>query len=178
MLTSEELLQHYRRQRRWTRALVAAIPEEYFPWRPAPDAFGCGDLVRHLMQSEIFWNRLLCRAARGEPYDPFGLPGGPEERLEALRQPNLQSSRDEKYGASFAGCLERWAEIQKRTEHDLAALEDAWLGRLATHPLTGLEAAVWEMALVMLAHEGHHRGQLSAYLKMLGVPQPAAIWTG
>jgi uncharacterized damage-inducible protein DinB len=31
------------------------------------------------------------------------------------------------------------------------------------------------MLLVMVEHEGHHRGQLTAYLKMLGVDQPAAV---
>ncbi len=31
------------------------------------------------------------------------------------------------------------------------------------------------MLLVMLEHEAHHRGQLTAYLKMLEVDQPAAV---
>ena len=75
MRTIEEFLVYFRRQRSWTRSLVAAAPEACFDWRPAPDAFSCGELVRHLIQSEAFWRRLLLAAAAGQRYDPFGLTG-------------------------------------------------------------------------------------------------------
>ena len=176
MRTMDEFLEHYRRQRRWTRRLAASIPEEHVDWAPADGAFTCGDLVRHLMQAEIFWCRLLTRAAAGEALDPFGLDGTAEDRLRAFRAGNLQASHQSDYGATIEESLERWEEIQDRTEREFSALPDSALSDvLVKHPLTRLEAPLWQMLLMMVEHEGHHRGQLSAYLKVLGAEQPAAL---
>lgn len=175
MRTIDDFLAHFRRQREWTRRMIGAIPEERFSWAPIEGAFSCGDLVRHLMQAEVFWCRLLVRAAAGEALDPFQLEGEAEQRMRAFRGRNLETSHDDRCGKTFAGCLERWEEIGRRTEGELRALEDAALSDVEVdHPLTTLRAPLWEMLLVMLEHEAHHRGQLSAYLKVLGLPQPAA----
>jgi uncharacterized damage-inducible protein DinB len=171
-MNGTDLLQHYRRQRRWTLLLVDAIPPDRFDWAPHADTFRLGDLVRHLMQAEVFWRKLMEHAARGEDWDPFGLPGPPRERIAAFAPRNLEVSRSDKYGADLEACRSRWASIQADTEAALAAVAaDQW-ERDIHHPLTGLVVPLWEAVLVMLAHEGHHRGQLSAYLKQLGAPQP------
>jgi len=175
MITLADFLDHFRRQRRWTLSVVGAIPSRHFDWAPAKGAFSCGDLVRHLMQAEIFWCRLLTAAAAGESLDPFGLEGAAEERMQSFRGRNLESSHNTDYGASAAECVERWSKIQQRTETELGALPDsALVDVVIDHPLTRLEAPLWEGLLVMIEHEAHHRGQLSAYLKMLEVEQPAA----
>jgi uncharacterized damage-inducible protein DinB len=172
MRSIQDFLTHYRRQRVWTRALVAAIPAEHVGWAPRPGEFSCLGLVRHMMQAEVFWRRLLVAGARGEAYDPFRLPGALAERLAAFREPNVRSSESPKYGRDVEECLARWTEIQRETEADLGAIPEDKLGVEIYHPLAGLRAPLWEMALVMVEHEGHHRGQLSAYLKSLGVAQP------
>jgi uncharacterized damage-inducible protein DinB len=170
MLTTRDLVAHFQRQRGWTRRLIAAIPAE--------TEFGCGDLVRHLIQAEIFWRRLLQHGVEGEVYDPFELASPPGERMEEFRGPNLEASRDPRFGNSFAECLEIWASIEKRTVQELSQIpDDALTGTSLRHPLTGLEASVGEMFLVMIEHEAHHRGQLSGYLKVLGERQPAEFGT-
>lgn len=175
MRSISDYLEFFRRQRLWTRALVAAIPEEHFDWRPDAESFSCGDLVRHLMQAEIFWTRLLLRIAEGEEIAVYSFGADPESRMSAFRERNLESSHDEKYGAGFAEALERWREIQLRTEGELAKIpQSALYERSARHPLTEFEGPLWQFLLFFLAHEAHHRGQLSAYLKILGVAQPAA----
>lgn len=178
MQTIEEFLAHFRRQRAWTRAIVAAVPEEKFDWAPAEDAFSCGDLVRHLIQSEIFWTRLIEHGARGEEFDPFDLEEPPgDRRMTAFRGHNLQAAHNPRYGTSPGECLAKWEEVSAETERRLQTIEDEALhARRMHHPLAGLEGPVWEFLVAMLEHEAHHRGQLSAYLKMLGVPQPAAAW--
>jgi len=45
------------------------------------------------------------------------------------------------------------------------------------HPVAGLVAPLGEFIWFMASHEVHHRGQLSAYAKMLGLPQPP-LYTG
>ncbi len=175
---SEDFLSHFRRQRGWTRKLFAALPEEVFPWRPGEREFGCGDLLRHLIQAERFWVRLLTSAAGGESYDPFGL-GGLElgDRVEAFREPNVRAAADERYGTSFAAGLQRWREVESQSCSRLAEIPAEAIRRMVRHPLSGLEATVEEMFWVMIEHEAHHRGQLSAYMKVLGIAHPADLWT-
>ena len=169
----ERLLRLWRQERAWTRRLVAAFPESAFGWRPAPDAFSCGELVVHLVQSERFWRKLLVEAAAGRRYDPFGLSGTVEERFAAFRSPNLLSTRASRQPATFAACLERWAAEQAETETAFAAFTAEQLrGAVVHHPVGGLVAPLGDMIWFMASHEVHHRGQLSAYAKMLGLPQP------
>jgi uncharacterized damage-inducible protein DinB len=167
-------LARFRQEREWTRALVACLPEEAFGWRPAPDAFSCGELVIHLMQAERFWRKLLVEAVAGRDYDPFRLPGATTaERYAAFRAPNEASSRRPGLPATFADCLARWQEVQTETESAFAAFTSEQLGAVTVrHPVAGLQAPLEDMLDVMIGHEAHHRGQLSAYAKMLGVPQP------
>jgi uncharacterized damage-inducible protein DinB len=173
MRTIAEFLEHYRRQRRWSRALVAAIPPEHFDWSPAADAFRCSDIVRHLMQSEQFFLRIIVSAARGETFDPFHLQGSGAERFQAFRGRNLALSKRDQLGATPSACLEQWQKIQAETERELARISaDQLTAVRVTHPLANITAPLWEMLWIMMTHESHHRGQLSAYLKVLKLPQP------
>jgi uncharacterized damage-inducible protein DinB len=177
MRTIQDFLAFYRRQRGWTRTLIAAVPEEYFGWRPAPTAFSCGELVRHLIQSEGFWVRLILEAAEGRSFDPFGFTGTARERMEVLRPQNLDSAaKGERKGRSFAECLEIWGRFQERTEADLGRITPEQLATVEVdHPLLAVRMPLWETLVTMVGHEVHHRGQLSAYLKTIGVEQPAAL---
>ncbi|HEX7181263.1 MAG TPA: DinB family protein [Thermoanaerobaculia bacterium] len=176
MRTIQDFLAYFRRQRSWTRTLVAAVPEEHFHWRPAADAFSCGELVRHLIQSEVFWRRMLLEGAEGRSFDPFGLTGTGLERMTAFRRRNLASSGGDKYGTSFAGLLETWSGIQAQTEEHLSRISPEQLASAELeHPLLTMRAPLWEMLLTMVGHEVHHRGQLSAYLKAIGAEQPASL---
>lgn len=86
-----------------------------------------------------------------------------------------RGAADAAYGTTIAACLDRWGHVQLDTERALLAIPDAALARVVEHPGTGITGALWEMGLSMVEHEIHHRGQLSAYLKMLGVDQPALL---
>ena len=175
---AERHLRLRRQERAWTRQLVAAFPESTFGWRPAPDAFSCGELVIHLIQAERFWRRLLVEAAAGRPYDPFGLQGSAEERYAAFREPNFRSAGGPRHPTTFAACLERWAAEQAETEAAFAAFTAEQLATATVHhPVAGIVAPLGEFFWFMTSHEVHHRGQLSAYAKMLGLPQPP-LYTG
>jgi uncharacterized damage-inducible protein DinB len=174
--TVEHYLFLFRRERGWTRALVAALPEESFDWRPAPDAFSCGEVVRHLILAERFWRRLLVEAVAGRRWDPFGYQGGVVARLEAFRARNLASAASGAEGGTFTACLDHWAKVQRETEAVVAALTAEQLERVIVHhPIALFEAPIGEMLHYMMSHEIHHRGQLSAYAKMLGVRQPPVV---
>jgi uncharacterized damage-inducible protein DinB len=177
-LSVERPLRLWRRERDWTRRLVAAFPDSAFGWRPAPAAFSCGELVIHLIQSERFWRRLLVEAAAGRRYDPFGLSGNAEERYAAFREPNFVSASSPRHPATFAACLERWAAEQAETDAAFAAFTGEQLATaIVHHPVAGFVEPLVDMLWLMASHEVHHRGQLSAYAKMLGLAQPP-LYTG
>ena len=177
-LSVERPLRLWRRERAWTRQLVAAFPESAFGWRPAPAAFSCGELVIHLIQSERFWRRLLVEAAAGRRYDPFGLSGNAEARYAAFREPNLLSASSPRHPTTFAACLERWALEQAETDAAFAAFTGEQLATaIVHHPVAGFVEPLVDMIWLMASHEVHHRGQLSAYAKMLGLAQPP-LYTG
>ena len=178
MTEVEDFLVHFRRQRRWTRDLVAAVPQEHFDWSPGDGSFSCGQLVRHLIQAEVFWRRLLSAALSGKEYDPFGLEGSAGERMRSFRAPNLRASANDKLGTTFDQCLAAWLGVQAETEQMIGSLTPEQLSGIhVRHSLTGLEAYLGEMLMVMFEHEAHHRGQLSAYMKNLGLAQPTSLWT-
>ena len=178
MRTTADFLSFLRRQRRWTLDMVAAVPEEHFDWRPSEDSFSCGELVRHLIQADLFWARMLATLAAGEAFDPFGLEGSGEERMRAFRSPNLDFARRDDQGSSFAELLASWETAEAKVTRTLGEIPDEALDGVAgTHPLTRFEGRIWELMLLMLEHEAHHRGQLSAYLRVLGVPLPATFGT-
>jgi uncharacterized damage-inducible protein DinB len=176
-MDATDLLTHFRRQRAWTRELVAVLPDELFEWVPEGSGFTCGGLVRHLIQAEIFWAGLLKTSVAGEVYDPLGLPGSFEERMESFRDINVGASRGDALGSTAAECLESWNGVQEKMEGLIAGLDATALETRGVHPLTGLEAPVWELVLVMIEHEAHHRGQLSAYLKARDVKHPSTLWS-
>ena len=176
MAAIDRFLHLYRRERAWTRRLVAAFPESVFDWRPREDAFSCGEVVRHLIQAERFWRRLLADAVAGQAWDPFGLDGAVRERMETFRPRNFAFAQRDSELATFAACLARWEQVQGDTEAAFAAFTDETLATVeVVHPISRLTGPVGEMLHYMLSHESHHRGQLSAYAKMLGVRQPPVI---
>jgi len=172
VITLERQLAIFRQERAWTRQLVAALPESAFGWRPAEDAFSCGELAVHLVQAERFWRKLLVEAAAGRAFDPFQLEGDGTTRLVAFRADNLRSARRAAEAKTFAAVLSWWDEVQAETEAALAALEEMQLAAMVDHPLARLRHPVGEMLHYMISHEVHHRGQLSAYAKMMHVEQP------
>ena len=172
----DRFLHLYRRERGWTRGLVAALPDASFDWRPAPLEFSCGEVVRHLIQAERFWRRLLVEAAEGRSYDPFGFSGTGSQRHDALRERNLASAQRVGELASYAACLHHWAQVQAETETAFARFTDEQLATaIVDHPIAGIRAPLADMLHYMLSHEIHHRGQLSAYAKMLGLRQPPVL---
>jgi uncharacterized damage-inducible protein DinB len=175
MLTTNALIDRWRRTRQGTRALVEAIPPEHFDWRPNATAFSCGDIVRHLMQAEQMFRQLLAAGGRGDAWDPWQMTGTGEERLRSARQAIFEGACTNELGSTAAACLERWRAIEAETEAELATVGDDALARGVDHPIAAIHSPLWGMFLHMIEHEIHHRGQLSAYLKVLGVEQPALL---
>ena len=131
-----------------TARLAALIPESGLDWTPAPGAFTCADIVRHLAATERF--TFVEIAMGGTSRYP-----GHDKRLAYGRE----------------GVLAYLDTLHEQSMALLRTLDDAALERRITTP-TGAQIPTWRWLQLMTEHEAHHRGQLYLMLRLLGVPTP------
>ena len=152
-----EFLKYWRGFRQRTRRTLAAFPKEAGPWRPAEGAFCVTDLARHLGRAERdFFVARVCGV-------PPRVAVGPEAAVGRGGSPDIDVAL---------------AELDALHEESCGLLTDldrregpAVLQRRVTTPV-GAEITAWKWLRAMCEHEAHHRGQLSLYLRMLGVDPP------
>ena len=131
-----------------TARLAALIPESGLDWAPAPGAFTCGDIVRHLAATERF---LFVEIATGG----------------TSRYPG----HDKRLAYGREGVLAYLDSLHEQSMALLETLDDDALDRRVTTP-TGAQIPTWRWLQLMTEHEAHHRGQLYLMLRLLGVATP------
>lgn len=151
-----EFIKYWRGVRGRTRRTLAAFPADAGPWRPAAGAFCVADLTRHLGRTERdFFVARVC---------------GAPARVAVGREAALGRGDTE-----FSGALAELDALHEESCAMLADLDeregDQALQRRVTTPV-GPEITAWKWLRAMCEHEAHHRGQLSLYLRMLGVDPP------
>ena len=137
-----------------TKRLFNVIPDDKLSWRPHPKARTLGELAMHVAMipgsvAEI--GELDVKEAGEFPVEP-----------EATSRAQIL--------AVFAESLEKGKEIVASTD-DSRALAEWKLTNEGTTLLAMPRAGFWRM--VLLNHNYHHRGQLSAYLRELDVDLPS-----
>ncbi|MGE3525180.1 MAG: DinB family protein [Gemmatimonadales bacterium] len=130
-----------------TARVISALPGEHMSFRPVPGARTAGEIARHIAGIEL---RFLGAAGSGTFVD-YG--------------PGLADAAD---GAAVVECYQiRYREVRSR----LAGVS----GRDLLRPLDykGL-VRLPALGFVQFAlnHTIHHRGQLSVYLRMVGIGVP------
>jgi len=153
----EEFLRYWRGFRGRTRRTLAAFPADAGPWRPVEGAFCVADLTRHLGRTERdFFVARVCGV-------PSRVAIGSEAALGRGGSPDM------------AGALGELDALHEESSALLADLDrregPGALQRRVTTPV-GAEISAWKLLRAMCEHEAHHRGQLSLYLRMLGVDPP------
>jgi uncharacterized damage-inducible protein DinB len=137
-----------------TRRLFNVIPEDKLSWRPHPKAKSLGELAMHI----------AC------------IPGGVAEisSLDTKEAGDFPSEPEaislEQIKAAFAENLQKGKEIVGSTD-DARAMAEWKLTKDGNTVLAMPRAAFWRS--ILLNHNYHHRGQLSAYLRELDVPLPS-----
>ncbi len=131
-----------------TRRVIAAIPPARMDYRPAAGARSAGELARHIVGAEL---RFLEGAATGT-FPDLGADLGAAADAAAIAS---------FYENRFPSVLERLAALEG--EHLLRPLDYKGFMRL---PALGF-------VQFALNHTIHHRGQLSVYLRALGVTVPS-----
>ncbi|WP_163856588.1 DinB family protein [Paenibacillus elgii] len=135
-----------------TRMLLERLPEDKFSWRPHPKSMSLGQLALHTAGVPGGLALLLNEAVREVPVVPLPEPTTRQELLEALEwSVSLAESK-----------LREWGED---------GLRDTW--KLVSKGETVLVAPRIDMVrTLMFNHIYHHRGQLTVYLRLLGIPVP------
>jgi uncharacterized damage-inducible protein DinB len=154
MALIDGLLQELDMETHTTRRVLERIPAGQLSWRPHATARTLGQLAVHIATVPAGVSELILRSPVQVP--DFVEPPAPKEASELV--PMLEAS-------------------VAKAKQALGSMDDATL--MATWRLMSGDREV--MALpriaflraVMLNHWYHHRGQLSVYLRALGVPVPS-----
>ena len=153
MTISEGLLQELDQEARTTRRLLERVPQEHLEWRPHEKSMTLGQLARHVTMI------------------PGGVAAAVTEttmQVPNFPQPTITDVRD---------LLPQLDESVAKARAILGPMSDE--NMMATWRLMNGDQTIMAMPRVaflrsiMLNHWYHHRGQLSVYLRQLGVPLPS-----
>jgi uncharacterized damage-inducible protein DinB len=138
-----------------TRRLLERVPDEHWDWKPHEKSMSLGRLAGHLAEltflGTIAVQREVFDVATDRPSTPP--PANREEVLAAFDQGAAQLV-EAVNGAS--------AESWKQT----------WTLKASGQTFVSLPRTA-ALRLMGISHAIHHRGQLSVYLRLLGVPVPS-----
>ena len=153
MSLSQMLIAEFKVEAANTRKYLEVCPEDKFDWQPHEKSMTLGKLASHIAENPG-WAAMMTTAvfdfADGD-YKPFE-PKTSEELL-ARFDKEVQGFYDTVAGISDEQFEEEW--IMRQGEQILVRMP------------RGAAFRAW-----IFSHMIHHRGQLSVYLRLLGVPVP------
>ncbi len=142
-----------------TRKIISRIPDDKLGWKPHETSMTTGDLASHLAEMYT-WGGATMKA------DELDLapPGG--QKWEAFK------------GKTTAEILARLDAGSASTKAAIAAATDdavwmkTWTLKSGGQPIMSMPRVACIRSMVM-NHIVHHRGQLSVYLRMMGISVPS-----
>jgi len=146
--TIQSFIDYFNKIRERTMRVVASIPPDKVEWRAAAGKFTLGDLARHIAATErnVFAE---CACGGRNRYAGCG-----RELAEGYNE--IVRFMERMHGESMAM---------------LAQLSDGQLQQKC-QSADGTPMTTWKLLRSMVEHEVHHRGELYAYLGVLGVSVP------
>ena len=144
----DAFLNYFERVHARTARLLPLIPKDKLEWRPSPQQFSFGDLIRHLANIE---RNMFVETALGNPSRYEGHSTALADGYEAV--------------------MHYYSELHTESISLLKALSDDALQQKCTTP-AGAKMTTWKWLRAMLEHEIHHRGQMYMMLGMLNVKTP------
>ena len=131
-----------------TCRVLAGLPDDRASFRPQDGARTAGELAGHIVRTEVRWLDGIATGGFREITDPSGAPDGGTALVDYYR-------------ARFASAVDALAMLP--AEHLVRKLDYRGVVRM---PALGF-------ATLAMHHTIHHRGQLSVYLRSMGLPVPA-----
>jgi uncharacterized damage-inducible protein DinB len=154
MALIDGLLQELEFEAQTTRRVLARVPSAQLSWRPHASARTLGQLAVHVAMVPAGVAELVVRSPVQVP--DFAEPPTPSDASELvpMLEASVAKARQALGGMDDATLMATWRLM--RGDRELLALPRAAFIRS-----------------IMLNHWYHHRGQLSVYLRTLGVPIPS-----
>jgi len=155
MTVAADLLQELEQEAQTTRRLLERVPDNRLSWRPHEKGRTLGELAMHVAMVPGSVAELASQPSPVQAPD-FADPPAPSTT------PALVKAFDENLAKAkrILGSL------------DDAAAAETWRLMAGPRELVAMPRAAFLRA-IMLNHWYHHRGQLSVYLRFLGVPLPS-----
>jgi uncharacterized damage-inducible protein DinB len=155
MRLADSLLQELAMEAATTRRVLERVPDAKLAWKPAEKSRTLGQLALHIATNP----GAVASLASSNPAELPGF-GAPEPSPASTAELLATLDRSVEQATAIVGGM------------DDAALAETWRltggGRdVLTMPRVAL------LRTIMLNHWYHHRGQLSVYLRELGVPVPS-----
>jgi uncharacterized damage-inducible protein DinB len=149
----EAMLQELEQEAQTTRRVLERVPDDKLTWRPHPTARTLGELALHIATVPGGVARLASNNPAQAPQFQDPVPSSAAELLPALDE-SIATARRVLGGMDDAALTETWRLMQG--DRELFAIP-----RIAI------------LRSIMLNHWYHHRGQLSVYLRELGIAVPS-----
>ena len=154
MAVIDGLLQELEREAKTTRRVLERVPDNQLTWRPHPKARTLGDLALHVATVPGGVAELVASPSPAQvPQFAAPSPNSAAELIPALDQ-SIAKAKKALGGMDDVAVMTTWRLMQG--ERELFAVPRVALLRS-----------------IMLNHWYHHRGQLTVYLRELGVPIPS-----
>jgi len=148
-----QLVQELEQEAQTTKRVLARVPDERLAWKPHDKSMSLGQLAMHVAT----------------------VPGAIAEM--STKSPFAIGRFQQASASSAAELLPALDQSVARAREILQGMDDAALGNM-WRAMDG-DTEVFALPIgalyrsVMLNHWYHHRGQLSVYLRLLGVPVPS-----
>lgn len=153
-MTSELLLYNLRETRRRSELLWNQLPESHFHWKPDSEAMSALEMIRHVVQADFGWNKIIKR----EDLSNYSTP---------WKDKPIESVQDE---------LEFAKPYREEFIRTVESFSDAELNEIKViHPGIKEEKLLGHYLLRIAYHESVHAGQFLSYLRSMGIDRPM-IW--
>ena len=138
-----------------TRKVLAAVPEDRLGWKPHEKSMSLGQLAGHIAETPGWCGAML------EPSFDFAASAADYKPFEPRSRKDLLDSFDR--SASALGPIFK--------DRDDAFLQETWTMRNGDKVVMQ-QARHEAVRTIAIHHMIHHRGQLTVYLRLLGVAVP------
>lgn len=149
------LLSNFSETRRRSIKLWNGIPKEYLNWKPDDKAFTCIEMVRHVLEGEHLFHKII------ENRGNLGNYISPWKDLE-YRDLKKELTFSETYRTNFLNMIKGL----KESDLDNIRIERKEVGQ---------NKSLGDYLNRMAYHESVHTGQMLSYLRTIGIDRPQ-IW--
>jgi len=156
MNTMDAIIHELETEAKTTARVLERVPEERLSWRPHEKSMSLGQLALHIADTPELVVKMITNDTFS--FDPA--------TFEQIHEPKTRAEILETHERAQAAAKQYLSGLTAEQ-----AAKNVQVSAGASPVLEQPRATI--IRVIMLNHTYHHRGQLSVYLRMLGVPVPS-----